>query len=155
MSVFPFLLALRREMENFLSALPLEENRKNADDLAVLSPARVYIGQLPPRSRADTGAFVLLQPLSGGQDENGCQIVELAIRVCVFNSGLEGAENDLFNLLELIRRELSSFRKRALADRYVLTEGDRGLLPWTRPDDQAPPFLEAFIISNWKLWGYE
>lgn len=149
MSVFPFLRALRKELEKPLATLPLEQRQ---DDKA--APPPVYIGQLPPRSRAETGAFVLLQPLSGKQDEDSFHLVDVAIRVCVYNSGLEAAENDLFNLLELIRRELAPFRQQSMDGKYVLIAGD-GLLPWTRPDDQAQPYLEAYIISTWKLWGYE
>lgn len=150
MSVFPFLMTLRNELEKPLATLPLEQ-RQNGE----VAPPQVYIGQLPPRSRPEMGAFVLLQPLSGRQDEDSFHLVEVAIRVCVYNSGLEACENDLFNLLELIRRELAPFRQQSMAGKYVLTTGDGGLLPWTRPDDQAQPYLEAYIISTWKLWGYE
>lgn len=150
MSVFPLLLALRQALETPLAAMPLERRMEQP-----ASPPPVYIGQLPPRPRPEMNPFILLQPLAGRQDDDSFHRVDVAIRVCVCNSGLEAAENDLFNLLELIRRELAPFRQQSMNGKYVLTGGDDGLLPWTRPDDQAQPYLEAYVISTWKLWGYE
>lgn len=150
MSVFPLLRTLRQELAKPLATLPLEQRQDGG-----AAPPPIHIGQLPPRTRPEMGPFVLLQPLSGVQSEDSFHMVDVAIRVCVFNSGLEAAENDLFNLLELIRRELAPFRQQSMNGKYVLTTSEGGLLPWTRPDDQAQPYLEAYIISTWKLWGYE
>ena len=66
----------------------------------------------------------------------------------------EGCENDLHNLLATIRHALMGYRNTALNGRYILDKDSSGWLPWTRPDEQAPGFAEAYILSQWKMQGY-
>ena len=69
----------------------------------------------------------------------------------------EGAENDLHNLISLVRRVLMRHRQDALDGRYVLAAGNREgeLAPWARPDEQAPSFAEAYVMTHWTMQGNE
>ena len=48
-------------------------------------------------------------------------------------------------------------RQDALDGRYVLAAGNREgeLAPWARPDEQAPSFAEAYVMTHWTMQGNE
>lgn len=59
---------------------------------------------------------------------------------------------DLINLLGLLRRAVLPCMQNPLADSHVLEPDERGhLAPWVRPDEQPPHFLEAYVLTNWKM----
>ena len=80
-----------------------------------------------------------------------------SLRLVVWNDEPEGAENDLHNLISLVRRVLMRHRQDALDGRYVLAAGNREgeLAPWARPDEQAPSFAEAYVMTHWTMQGNE
>lgn len=80
-----------------------------------------------------------MQAVSGSGTEDGFERVEVALRLVVWNDEPEGAENDLHNLISLVRRVLMRHRQDALDGRYVLAAGNRegnwrhGHVPTSRP----------------------
>lgn len=156
MNVFSLMRGLRQHLENEFVNLPLVSRLRDSAESHLRKPA-VYIGQLPAKSAqaAYEAPFVLLQPMNGADTIDGWAEVELALRFVIFNDETEGAENDLHNFVAFCRHALMRFRQLPLDEKFVLQEKEGMFLPWTRPDDQAPPFLEAYVISNWKFQGWE
>ena len=153
MNVFLLMQALRDALAKALATLPLESRQGQKN---VWRSPRIYLGQLPPRqaNAPFEAPFVLIQALGGHEDEEGFARAEIALRVCVWNDETEANENDLHNLLATIRHALMGYRNTALNGRYILDKDSSGWLPWTRPDEQAPGFVEAYILSQWKMQGY-
>ncbi len=146
--------ALRDALSPALATLPLESRQGQG---SILRSPRIYLGQLPPRqaNAPFEAPFVLIQALGGHEDAEGFARAEIALRVCVWNDETEANENDLHNLLATIRHALIGYRNTALNGRYILAPDSSGIwLAWTRPDEQASGFAEAYILSQWKMQGY-
>lgn len=158
MNSFLLLHALRDHLAAPLNTLPLLTRGRERASEALTRPAKAYISSLPPRNakKEFDAPFILIQPTGGHEDAEGCSHETVALRLAVWNEDPEGAENDLHNLIALVRRAILPARGRALAGRYILTPNSKGALaPWTRPDEQNRPFVEAYISTNWKFKGYE
>lgn len=162
MNVFLLLTALRGLLEPELATLPLPGRRRPercGPEEAVLEerPARVFIGSMPPKlnDALEVVPFVLLQPLTG-HDRQGLHHVEVALRLAVRDEDPEAAENDLHNLISLVRRCIMGAGRVPLVGRYRLEDNGRDeIAPWTRPDEQAPPYAEAYILTHWAMKGLE
>lgn len=156
MNAFTLMLALHRVLIDRYVTLPLATRKRSTSEQEVRSP-KVLIGQLPPKTAVDLyeAPLALIQAMSGFESE-GWQHADIAIRFLVFNDDPEGSENDLHNLISATRLCLMQFRQTPLENYYVLEEtSNKQFLPWTRPDDQAPPFLEGYILSSWRMPGIE
>lgn len=156
MNSFLLLLALRRLLNAEIAALPLR--RSPAKNDAACRPATIFIGSLPSSQGAPQAEapFILLQALGGYQDADNFAYVSVALRFCVWNDESEARENDLYNLLAVCGRALLRQRARALEGRYILVQGEQNrFVPWSRPDEQAFQYSEAYILSNWKMLGIE
>ena len=100
-------------------------------------------------------SLVLIQMMSG-HDEDGASHAVIALRLVVWNEDGEAGENDLLNLLGLLRRAVLACRQNPLDEKYVLEPDERGnFAAWVRPDEQPPHFLEAYVLTNWKMQGFE
>ena len=115
-----------------------------------MRPCRVLIGSKPPTQLDALSAapFALLQIMEGRREEGGLDGVRLAIRVCIVDQEREAAENDLLNLISQIRLWLYALPGGVAGGAFRL-EPDCPL-EWTRPDEQVPPFLQAYIFTNWQ-----
>lgn len=162
MNVFLLLEALRGLLEPQLAALPLP-GRKRAEDgqpgaaQPEERPARVFIGSMPPKlsDALEVVPFVLIQPLRG-HDREGLHHLEVAMRLAVRDEDPEAAENDLHNLIALVRRCVLGVRKAPLSGKYLLEDNGRDeIAPWARPDEQAPPYAEAYVLTHWAMKGME
>lgn len=138
---------LRMPQQSWTSRHPL------CGDGGAVRAASVHVGTLAPA--AQQGApFVLIQAMNGHEDDEGFAHVTIALRVCVANEEGEGAENDLHNLIACLRRTVLPAKSSALMGRYILEPSSAGVFaPWTRPDEQAPGFAEAYIMTDWKMQG--
>lgn len=129
-------------------------------------PVQVFIGDLPPKKRCPgdvekpDGPFpcVVLIPASG-QTDDGEDAVTVAL-VCGVYCGdagdAEGAETDMALLLSRIRQSLTPCRKEALDRRYRLTEDAKGrLFPWEKSDMQPRPYIQATVMTHWRMKGLE
>lgn len=162
MNSFLLMAALREYLTPVLTSLPLptraRRERPRPEDVR-LRPARVLLGSMPAKSgeHEDYDApLVLIQAMSGHDEDDGFARVVLALRLVVWNEEQEGAENDLHNLLALVRRSAMACRQQALNGRYILTANERGeFAPWARPDEQAPQFAEAYALTHWNMQGNE
>lgn len=168
-AVMELMVALRASLHPVLATLPLPVRNRETDGQPVplpdgaqvmpeqTRPARIFIGSLPPTVSDALGhaPFVVLQPLSG-EDGDGLHRLRLALRVCVaagtFDDA-EDAETDVHNLISLLRRHLLSLPDGLLSPRFRIVRSGSDLLPWTRPDEQFPPFLQAHVLSSWELQG--
>lgn len=129
-------------------------------------PVQVFIGDLPPKKRRPGDAekpgepfpCVVLIPASG-QTDDGEDAVTVAL-VCGVYCGdagdAEGAETDMALLLSRIRQSLTPCRKEALDRRYRLTEDAKGrLFPWEKSDMQPRPYIQATVMTHWRMKGLE
>lgn len=148
-----------------ISSLPLA----SADGYAEGEPSRpvqVFIGDLPPKKRrpgdvekpGEPFPCVVLIPLSG-QSDGGEDAVTVAL-VCGVYCGdagdAEGAESDMALLLSRIRQSLTPCRRDALDHRYRLTEDAKGrLFPWEKSDMQPRPYIQATVMTCWRMKGLE
>lgn len=162
MNSFLLMAALREYLTPVLASLPLptraRRERPRPEDVR-LRPARILVGSMPAKSgeHEDYDApLLLIQAMSGHDGDDGFARVVLALRLVVWNEEQEGAENDLHNLLALVRRSAMACRQQALNGRYILTANERGeFAPWARPDEQAPQFAEAYALTHWNMQGNE
>ncbi len=162
MNSFLLMAALREYLTPVLTNLPLptraRRERPRPEDVR-LRPARILVGSMPAKSgeHEDYDApLLLIQAMSGHDGDDGFARVVLALRLVVWNEEQEGAENDLHNLLALVRRSAMACRQQALNGRYILTANERGeFAPWARPDEQAPQFAEAYALTHWNMQGNE
>ena len=157
MNNFLLMVALRDHLTPALAGLPLptraRRERPRPEDVR-LRPARILLGSLPAKS--GDAPLVLIQAMSGHDKDDGFGHTVLALRLVVWNEDPEEAENDLHNLLALVRRSAMACRQQALNGRYILTANERGeFAPWARPDEQAPQFAEAYAMTHWNMQGNE
>lgn len=160
----PFLLlkALKNTLAPRLAAMPLAlRNRQSLppkpDEPEPMRPCAVFLGSMPPTSNEAQSAapFLVIQAMDGEDTPDGLQNIRAALRVCVVADDYESAENDLFNLVSMIRLALLELPGGVVGGSFRLMPGgeDGGRLPWERPDEQVPPFLQAHIISRWQTIG--
>lgn len=162
MNNFLLMVALRDHLTPALAGLPLptraRRERPRPEDVR-LRPARILLGSLPAKSGEHDeydAPLVLIQAMSGHDKDDGFGHTVLALRLVVWNEEPEGAENDLQNLMALVRRSAMACRQQALDGRYILTANERGeFAPWARPDEQAPQFAEAYALTHWNMQGNE
>lgn len=160
MNLYLLQTALRAMLEPLLETLPLptrpRQTRPEPGQVPT-RPARVCVGSLPAKKEGGEydAPLVLIQMMSG-HDEDGCSCAVVALRLVVWNEDGEAGENDLLNLMGLLRRAVMACKQAPLADKYVLEPDERGhLAPWVRPDEQPLHFLEAYVLTNWKMQGFE
>lgn len=123
---------------------------------------QVFIGDLPPKqvnNKQQDIPCIVIVPLSGHQ-EGGEVITSLALICIVYNPDgrdSEAAEADLATLLSGIVGALAPFSQGVpLDDRFELEPDSRGrLLPWVKSENQARPFLQVTMTSQWKFKGWE
>ena len=152
--------ALRAMLEPLLATLPLSTRQRQTrpePGQAPTRPATVCVGSLPAKKEGGEydAPLVLIQMMSG-HDEDGASHAVIALRLVVWNEDGEAGENDLLNLLGLLRRAVLACRQNPLDEKYVLEPDERGnFAAWVRPDEQPPHFLEAYVLTNWKMQGFE
>ena len=158
MNLYLLQTALRAMLEPLLETLPLSTRPRQTrpePGQAPTRPATVFVGSLPAKKEGGEydAPLVLIQMMSG-HDEDGCSCAVVALRIVIWNEDGEAGENDLLNLMGLLRRAVMACKQTPLADKYVLEPDERGhLAPWVRPDKQPPHFLEAYVLTNWKMQG--
>ena len=158
MNLYLLQTALRAMLEPLLATLPLSTRQRQTrpePGQAPTRPATVCVGSLPAKKEGGEydAPLVLIQMMSG-HDEDGASHAVIALRLVVWNEDGEAGENDLQNLLGLLRRTVLACKQQPLDGRYVLEPDERGRFAfWDRPDDQPPHFAEAFILTNWKMQG--
>lgn len=158
MNTFLLMTSLRDALIPELATLPLPTRTVEIlPEQEQRRPARVHVGMLPPKTAEGFNApEILIQAMNGHENDDGFAHMEVTLHLVVWNEEPEAAENDLHNLLSLVRRKVLSFRQLALANKFVLTTDSQGkFAPWARPDEQILPFAEAYIITNWNMQGME
>lgn len=163
MNVYLLMRALRDGLTGPLASLPLacaprqSVAKKGESDASLTARAKIHLGHMPAKNLPAAGyevPFVLIQALGGHESSDGFARAVIALRVCVWNDDPEGSENDLHNLLATLRHAVLPFRSAALEGRYILESDESGAFaPWTRPDEQAANFAEAYVLTNWKMQG--
>ena len=160
MNLYLLQTALRAMLEPLLATLPLNTRQRQTrpePGQATTRPATVCVGSLPAKKEGGEydAPLVLIQMMSG-HDEDGASHAVIALRLVVWNEDGEAGENDLLNLLGLLRRAVLACRQNHLDEKYVLEPDERGnFAAWVRPDEQPPHFLEAYVLTNWKMQGFE
>lgn len=162
MNVFLLLEALRNQLKPELATLPLPGRQRPergwpGEATPLEGPARVFLGSMPPKlsDALEVVPFVLIQPLRG-HDREGLHHLEVVLRLAVRDEDPEAAENDLHNLIALVRRCIMGAGRVPLAGKYRLEDNGQGeIAPWVRPDEQAPPYAEAYILTHWNMKGLE
>lgn len=158
-AVFVFLEKLKEQLDTAMQALYLPKDASRTRGKGVSSadwaPPTVYIGSLPPTGAEARAPFVLLQDTGGEYDaESGFMSVSVAIRIVTAAEDVCDACRDLHNIFSLISRVCAACRSAPLAGKYVLDPVKQGaLLSWTRPDDQAAPYQEGYILTRWKVYA--
>lgn len=160
-----FLPALKARLLADLADLRLDW-RGSGECVEPCHPVQVFIGDLPPKKRRpgdvekldDRFPCVLLAPVSG-QSNDGEDAVTVALICGVYcgeEGDAEGAEMNLALLLSRIRQSLTPCLKQPLERRYRLTEDARGrLFPWEKSDMQPRPYLQATVMTCWRMKGLE
>lgn len=160
MNLYLLQTALRAMLEPLLATLPLSTRQRQTrpePGQAPTRPATVCVGACPAKKEGGEydAPLVLIQMMSG-HDEDGASHAVIALRLVVWNEDGEAGENDLLNLLGLLRRAVLACRQTPLDEKYVLEPDERGnFAAWVRPDEQPPHFLEAYVLTNWKMQGFE
>lgn len=154
MNTFSLLYSLRKYLQESLAGFtlpvhPADPGIKKTKEES--STPKIFIGSLPPLSPdvLSLAPFIVIQA-PRGYDENGLHNMNIVFRICVAYEDYEDAENDLHNLVSAIRYYLLKLPDGVLDRYFRLAESQDGLLPWIRPDEQAEPFLQALINSNWE-----
>ena len=177
MSAFLLLQAIRDHLAPRLAAFPLAVHGRDAKGCPIkpevdengkplgeaMRPARGFIGSMPPTVNEAISAapFVVIQAMDGYDDGDFMQNVRVALRLCIVSgepeaANYEAAENDLLNLVSQIRLWLMEAPGGCIGNgKYRLLPYDEtcGKLPWERPDEQALPFLQAHIFTQWQTLG--
>ncbi len=158
-----FLKAVKTRLETDLADLMLE-NRNG--DQSSLRHVKFFIGDLPPKQRRTTEVespedpfpCVVIVPASGHGD-GGEDVVSVALIYgiyCPESGDAEAAEMDHALLLSRIRQSLFPCCKAPLEQRYRLTEDTKGrLFPWEKSDMQARPYIQATVMTHWRMKGLE
>lgn len=132
---------------------------KGPDNVDSLQSAQVFIGGLPPQNpQRESYPHVLIIPRQG----HACQgetVVTVALVCGIYNpepGDAEGAEMDMALLLSRIRQSLFPCVKCPLDSRYRLTEDAKGrLFFWEKTDAQPRPYMQATLMTHWRMKGLE
>lgn len=124
-----------------------------------IQPVQVFIGDLPPPENGwKTFPGIILVPVNGYHEEGG-ETAVIALICCVYNpepGDAEGAEQDLAILMSGITRVLGACRETPLKRRFQLVPDHRGrLLAWEKAETKPRPFLQAVMLSQWTMKGWE
>lgn len=169
MNVFLLMQALRGYLKPRLATLPLavhsrgrEIRRLPEEDskTETMRPCSVFIGSMPPTTQDALSAapFLVIQPMDGEYLEDFSETARIVFRLCVVageygKDELEAAENDLFNLLSQLRLWLLELPGGCICgNRWRMLE-EFPKMAWERPDQQAPPFLQAHFFTRWQTRG--
>lgn len=155
MNSFLLLTELSEYLAPALASLRLPRRQRGSQEETEAVPSLIL--GLPPTGQEawERVPFVSIQALSGRETEDGLASMDVGIRIAVRGeSGIE-AENHLHNVLAAVRHRLLELKKQPLAKRYRLEPTRDGIAPWWRPDEQAFPFAEAFILTTWTFKGME
>ena len=130
MNLYLLQTALRAMLEPLLETLPLSTRQRQTrpePGQAPTRPATVCVGSLPAKKEGGEydAPLVLIQMMSG-HDEDGASHAVIALRLVVWNEDGEAGENDLLNLLGLLRRAVLACRQNPLDEKYVLEPDERG-----------------------------
>lgn len=162
MNAFLLMMAVKTHLEAALRDMVMEapprhgRSPQEGQGSAARAPV-VHVGALPPKTAEcwQDAPFVVVQAMNGSGTD-GTHVVDIALRVAVYGKDSEAAENFLHNLIARVRAALAPCTQQALHDSYVLVSSDKEeMLPWVRPDEQAPPYLEGYIMSRWQMMGFE
>lgn len=149
-----FITVLQKHLEQALASLPLVRQNET------VRPPRIFIGDLPVKqTERDDIPCVLLMPVSGYQ-QGGEAGISVGLICCVYNNeegDREGAEMDIALLLSAVTQALMPCVTAPLASRYRLVPDPRTgfLLPWEKSDTQPRPFMQATLLSIWRMKGLE
>ncbi len=160
-----FLPALKARLLADLADLRLDW-RGSGECVEPCRPVRVFIGDLPPKKRhaGDTDKLddrfpcVLLVPVSGHSNdgEDAVTVALICGVYCGEEGDAEGAEMNLALLLSRIRQSLTPCLKTPLERRYRLTGDAKGrLFPWEKSDMQPRPYIQATVMTEWRMKGLE
>ena len=124
-----------------------------------VQPVQVFIGDLPPPENGwKPFPCIILVPVNGYHEEGG-ETAVIALICCVYNpepGDAEGAEQDLAILMSGITRVLGACRETPLKRRFQLVPDHRGrLLAWEKAETKPRPFLQAVMLSQWTMKGWE
>ncbi len=160
MNVFCLLRALQDCIIAGMMPLSLPSRQRQDRQAVTWRQPDVFIGALPLEKTdpLESVPFVLVQALDGYEEEGeGLHIVQVAFRLAVQDAEPEAAENHLHNLLSLVRQSVMRARAGGALDGRFLMRPDerRRLWYWRRPDEQFPPFAEAYALTNWAMKGIE
>lgn len=161
MSVFSLLQSIRDALAPRLAQMPMAVRLRqglppDANEPEIMRPCQILLGSMPPTSHEaqSRAPFLVIQPMDGEDSPDGLQTVRVVLRLCVVGDEHEAAENDLLNLLALVRLALLEIPGGVIGKFRMLPDGETGAkLPWERPDEQVPPFLQAHIFSQWQTAG--
>lgn len=166
MNAWVLLTELKKMLAPHLATLPLPVRGRDhnsqpvadEDGKIIIRPAAVYLGSMPPtpQDALASAPFVVLQIMGGHDDAEGMHNIRVGIRVCIVAEDLEEAENDLHNLISLIRLYILALPQGALGKghfRLAPFMDSEGKAPWERPDEQVLPFLQAHIFTQWQTPG--
>lgn len=166
MNAWVLLAELKKMLVPHLATLPLPVRGRDRNSQPVadeegrllVRPASVYLGSMPPtvNDAFSAAPFVVLQTMGGHDDADGLHNIDVAIRCCIVSDDLEEAENDLHNLVSLIRLYLLALPQGLLGRGHFRLSpfmDNGGHAPWERPDEQAHPFLQAHIFTRWQTMG--
>ena len=129
-------------------------------------PVQVFIGDLPPKKRRsgtvepldESFPCIVIAAVSGHWD-GGEDMATVALIGGIYapeEGDAEGAEMDMAVLFSRIRQSLFPCRKHPLEERYRLTEDTRGrLFPWEKSDMQPRPYMQATLLTHWRMKGLE
>lgn len=161
----PFLLpSLKERLLTDLATLQLE--CRHAEATEERQAVQVFIGDLPPKKRKpgtidplqEFFPCIVIVPVAG-QEDSGEAAVTVALVCGVYNAedgDAEGAEMDMALLLSRVRQSLTPCLKEALDKRYRLTPDSKGrLFPWEKSDMQARPYMQATMMTQWRMKGLE
>lgn len=149
-----FLTVLKKHLEQALKPLLLVRQGDT------VRPTRIFIGDLPVKqTERDDIPCVLLMPVSGYQ-QSGEACISVGLICCVYNNeegDREGAEMDIALLLSTVTQALMPCVTAPLEHRYRLVPDSRTgfLLPWEKSDTQPRPFMQATLLSHWRMKGLE
>lgn len=142
-----------RAVQIFIGDLPPKKRRP-----ALADKKEASAGKPPPEKIDDYFPCIVLVPTSG-QEDQGEDVVSVGVIYgvyCAADGDAEGAEIDHWVLRSRIKQSLFPCRKQALDDRYKLVKDEKGrLFPWEKSDLQARPYIQATLMTCWRMKGLE
>lgn len=159
MSAFLLLSAIRDYLSPRLAGFPLGVHRRERpvdQEQNEQAICKIFLGSMPPTSNDAYSAapFLVIQAMDGEDLPDGLANFRVSLRLCIVAEECEAAESDLLNLISELRLWLMELPGGVLpGGKFRLDPEEAGRLPWTRPDEQVHPFLQAFIFTEWQSIG--